>query len=197
MACPLWPNGCEGAWLVDCVRCESRWCMCMQDDESDVEDGDASDGDDEDDEDAESGDDEGAQLIPAWCVHQASTAVTFAARLKVTVPIATNVDCAALCQSCRVLCRVRNIISFRLYLDLSRNMNRCAGGLVSVLLRGHLVTWQLAYEVTALLAGQRPAAPARRGLTAAAAVPAKTTRLLTWMRTLCWRMTWSTWMRST
>ncbi len=35
----------------------------MQDDESDVEDGDA---DDEDDEDAESGDDEGAQLIPAW-----------------------------------------------------------------------------------------------------------------------------------
>ena len=36
-----------------------------QDDESDVEDGDGSDGD-EDDEDAESGDDEGAQLIPAW-----------------------------------------------------------------------------------------------------------------------------------
>ena len=37
--------------------------ICEQDDESDVEDG---DGDDEDDEDAESGDDEGAQLIPAW-----------------------------------------------------------------------------------------------------------------------------------
>ena len=39
--------------------------ICGQDDESDVEDG---DGDDEDDEDAESGDDEGAQLIPAWYV---------------------------------------------------------------------------------------------------------------------------------
>ena len=31
-----------------------------------MEDGDGSDGDDDDDEDAESGDDEGAQLIPAW-----------------------------------------------------------------------------------------------------------------------------------
>ena len=52
-----------------------------------MEDGDASDGDDEDDEDAESGDDEGAQLIPAWCVHQASRFVTSTAGMRYALPI--------------------------------------------------------------------------------------------------------------